>query len=210
LKKQKTRQEAENKKQKTRHVLTFDKKTWRSGTFTGTTWPNPSGGDTISWTIDPATGAATAKNYPNSTSVGYTYNARGQVKTRTWARGVTTTYNYNSLTGELTGKTYSDSTPAVSFTYNRFGALHTVTDAAGTRSFAYHANLNLNTETLPAFYGSTTLTMTYDGSVPGRVVGYSFNGNVPIALTRAYDSLGRVSSVTGKYNSTNTTFTMDA
>jgi len=113
--------------------------TWQTGSFTGTTWPNPSGGNAITWNLDAATGAVTSKVYPNSSSVGFTYNARGQVKTRTWARGTITTYTYVETSGSSVGELgdlqsigYSDSTPGVSYTYTRFGTPATVIDATGT------------------------------------------------------------------------------
>ncbi len=44
--------------------------------------------------------------------------------------------------------------------------------------------------------------------MPGRVTGYSFNGNVTVALTQGFDSAGRVNSVRGDYSTSNTTFTL--
>ena len=82
------------------------------------------------------------------------------VHQRMWARNVVTTHTYDTLSGELTQTSYSDGTPAVSFTYNRFGALATATDSAGTRTFTYGADLKLGSEALGSFYGSRTLTTT--------------------------------------------------
>ncbi len=55
----------------------------------------------------------------------YTYTPAGRLESRTWARGVTTTYTYD-IAGELSGVAYSDSTPALSYGYDRLGRLATV------------------------------------------------------------------------------------
>jgi len=67
-------------------------------------------------------------------------------------------------TGEMAAIDYSDATPDVAFTYTRLGQQATVTDATGTREFAYSATtLDLISETLPAaLYGGKTLTRTRD------------------------------------------------
>ncbi len=190
--------------------------TWQTGSFTGTTWPgSPGAGNVVTWNLDPATGAVTSKIYPDSSSVGFTYNARGQTKTRTWARTptVTTTYNYfdssGNLTGELQNIDYSDSTPDVSFTYTRFGALATVADAAGTRTFNYRSDLKLDNETFGAFYNSKVLTMTYDTTPPGRPTGWSFNGSSTVGETIGYDgATGRPSTIGGGLGGSSTTFAL--
>jgi len=50
----------------------------------------------------------------------YTYTAAGRLKTRVWLRGVTATYSYNQA-GDLAGISYSDSTPGVTYGYDRRG-----------------------------------------------------------------------------------------
>lgn len=186
-------------------------RTWQTGTFTGATWPSPAGGELVTWNLDPATGAVMSKVYANGSDVAYTYNARGQVKTRRWARGVTTTYNYfdtlTALTGELSLIDYSDATPDVSFTYTRTGALATVNDAAGARTFNYRGDLMPETEVFGAYYGSNTLTTTYD-SLP-RIKGYSFNGNVTASISIGVDAAtGRPKTIAGTRGSTSQTFTL--
>jgi len=89
-------------------------RTFRGGTgWAGATWPTGTTGtaDTTTWAFDPGTGLLTAKTTPATqdaagnvvpaATVTQTYNARGQTATRTLARGVTTTYTYDGLTGEL-------------------------------------------------------------------------------------------------------------
>ena len=80
-------------------------------------------------------------------SVNYTYNADGQLLTRTWARGIVTTFTYDAA-GRATGYSYSDNTtPAVSITPDFLDRQSAITDAAGTRNFAYNANQRLANET---------------------------------------------------------------
>jgi RHS repeat-associated protein len=185
--------------------------TWQTGSFTGSTWPaSPGAGNVTTWNLDPATWAVSSKVYPNSSSVVFTYNARGQVKARTWARGATTTYTYydtaGSLTGELKKIDYDDTTPDVTFTYTRFGSLASVTDAAGTRTLGYDAILNPTSEGFDSsFYGSKTLTATYDSYT--RPTGYSFNGSATVSAAYDYDSHERLHSVTGALGGPNVAFT---
>ena len=93
-----------------------------------------------------------------------TYNGRGQTFTHTWARGVKTTFGYDSQTGELLSKTYDDGTPSVAYTYTRAGLLKTVTDVTGQQTLDYAtAQLQrLRALELPAYYGSAFQIMGYD------------------------------------------------
>jgi RHS repeat-associated protein len=130
--------------------------------------PDPS---ITAWVYDEPTGLLVEKQDPlygsdSSRKEVYSYTTAHQLHQFTRARGVTITHAYAAATGELTGKTYSDQvTPAVSFTYNRLGALATVTDATGTRTFTYRAtDQRIDYVSLPAgFYGSNRrLKVDYD------------------------------------------------
>jgi len=62
------------------------------------------------------------------------YDANGNLVTKTDARGITTTYSYDAL-NRLTGKTYSDGTPAATFNYDQPSALGvTLTNTIGRKS----------------------------------------------------------------------------
>jgi YD repeat-containing protein len=121
----------------------------------GSTWSL----DLTQWTYDPATGLLLQKLYADGKGPTYTYTADGKLATRAWAREievenvmvpVTTTYAYD-LTGALVSVSYNDGTPGVAYTHDHLGRPVTVTDALGTRTFAYDANtLQLISETLPA------------------------------------------------------------
>ena len=145
----------------------------------------------------------------------YTYNQRGDLLTRTWSRGVVTTYGYNetpgSNSGELATVTYSNdpsgvNDPALAYTYNRLGALSGVTDACGTRSFTYRSSdQQLDHQNLPSgIYGSgLQLGLNYDGM--GRLSGYwlgTSSGSAVVSAGYQYydtgptDFSGRLSAIT--------------
>jgi YD repeat-containing protein len=76
-----------------------------------------------------------AKTYPDNKSVTYTYTPGGRLHTRRWARGVTTTYEYNPA-GEMASLVYSDGTPGATYSYDARGRRIGITDGAGTRTLA--------------------------------------------------------------------------
>ncbi len=59
----------------------------------------------------------TSATNPENGQITYTYDANGNLQTRT-SGGITTTYSYDEL-DELTGKTYSDSSLSASYNYNK-------------------------------------------------------------------------------------------
>lgn len=156
-------------------------KTWRSRSYDESNWP-ATGAATTSWQPDPSTGLITKKKYADDNHVDFTYTPLGSIKTRKWARGVTTTYSYfDGATGsnagvsygtqELAGITYDDnSTPSVSFTYKRSGNLDTVTDAAGTRTLGYATAqpFRLANETLGDFYSGKVRALEVDSYGRGK------------------------------------------
>ncbi|MBI3884659.1 MAG: RHS repeat-associated core domain-containing protein [Opitutae bacterium] len=185
-------------------------KTYRTGTgFTGPTWPAATAGtaDTTTWNFHAATGLLSSKVDATGKSVAYTYTVAGQIATRAWARTlpnstipVTTTYAYSPTTGELTGVSYNDGTPAVTYTYNRLGQQATVADTTGTRTFAYNlaGSLELQYESLPtAFYGDRRINRGYD-TAAGTVGRYNrlsvgnAAGTLEYDVSYGYDPLGRL------------------
>ena len=161
--------------------------TYRNATvsFAGTTFPTVAG-DVTTWTYDESSGLVTSKKDANNKSVTYTYSADGKLLTRTWARGITTTYSYDTATGELLKADYSDATQDIERTYNRMGNLVSVSDAAGVRIFNYDDNFNLTGETL----GDRTFNYTYSTSgIKGRYTGLTGNH------TYSYDQYGRINQI---------------
>lgn len=171
-------------------------KTYRGGTgWISATWPTTTGdADTTAWTYDAGSGLVTAKTDAGNKSVNYTYTTDGKLLTRTWSRQVNnqalvTTYDYDSNTGEMTSIVYSDDTPDIEYTYNRFGKQAEVSDAVGIRTFSYNTALqlatedisgtgNLYTKTLSRNYTTTDMVGRYTGMSIGSeyVVNYGYDG----------------------------------
>ena len=90
---------------------------------------------------------------------------------RTWARGVVTTYAYDAW-NQLCATTYSDGTPGISQSYDALGRIVSTTDAAGTTTFAYDAYGAKISETVSGV--NKTIARHYDRF--GRGTGYSIGG----------------------------------
>lgn len=122
-----------------------------------------------------------------------------------WARqdngsDLTTVYTYDPATGEMLTVDCSDTTPDLICTYDRYGRKKTVTDATGTRTFAYNSTLQPSTETLDStFYSGKVITKTYQstgtGELPGRDAGFEIgttqDPDADAAVTYGYDACGR-------------------
>jgi RHS repeat-associated protein len=202
-------------------------KTFRGGdpaTWNQSSWPaTVPAADLTKWIYDTATGLllekydaanldSSGQAIANAKKVSYTYNKLGQVKTRTWARGVVTTYKYygedvgDPLTAELKSIDYGNTTasPDVSYAFNRHGAPTSIGDATGTRSLAYNPTTALlQSETLPALLGSRIRTPKYEtatagalGRITGFSLGVSGNATGDYDVTYGYDGFGRPNSVT--------------
>ncbi len=117
-----------------------------------TTWQDfagTQGAAVTAWAFDAATGLQLSKTDAAGKSVTMTYDVAGRVLTRTWARGVVTTYGYDPVTKELASVSYSDGTPAVTFTRDRLGRMASALTANTARStFSYRADLLPDTETV--------------------------------------------------------------
>ncbi len=143
--------------------------TYQDGAFTGADFSSAIGNVTT-WHYDDASGMLLSKEDAAGQQVSYTYE-HGRLKTRVWAQNGTTTYSYDPDTGELLNIDYSDSTPDITFTYDRLGRQVTVSDGAGTRTFHY------SPQTL-------------------QLVAEEMTGTINEILYRNYDALGRSDGVT--------------
>jgi len=133
---------------------------------------------------------------PESGTITYTYNADGLVATKMDARGITTTYFYDVI-HRLTKKTYSDTTPQVTYWYdgqtptgctppaltitNGVGRRTAMCDAAGSEVWSYDQMGRVLTEkrTTNGVTKTTGYTYNLDGSLAtvtypsGRVITYT-------------------------------------
>lgn len=198
--------------------------TYRNGSdWDSASWPTSTTGaaDTTTWNYDAATGVLLSKTVPAADpassdpvrkapqTVSYTYNTRGQIKSRTSARNIVTNYSYygeqagEAKTGELRLIDYPNGsgTTDISYTYSRQGLASQISDATGTRMLAYRDNGVMRSELLDsAFFGGRTLTYKFDtaAGVVGRVQGYTIaqGASVEQDLTYGFDTYGRQNAVT--------------
>ena len=98
----------------------------------------------------------------------------------------------------LVGISYSDATPGQSFAYNHLGQLTQITDASGTRTFAYNPYGEPETDCLEANGLSWQVSELYDGL--GRPAGYelSADGRRVQQARLSYDGKGRLSTLTAE------------
>jgi RHS repeat-associated protein len=164
-----------------------------------TTWKNfagDSGRAITTWNYDPARGFLLNKRYSDDTGPSYNYKPSGRLLTRTWARGVTTTYSYNGA-GDVAAIAYSDATPGVTTAYDRQDRAVTLTDGAGTRSFAYHVSGQVQGETYSAgLLNGIAVNRTFDSLY--RLSGLSVPSVQSVAY--GYDAASRLSTIASGNN----------
>jgi len=116
------------------------------------TWTNAASATyaTTTWNYSADRGFLTSKTYTDNKGPTYTYTDAGRLKTRTWYRGVTTTYAYQL--GDLYTVDYSDTqaSPDITYTYNRRGKPTTIVDQTGTHVIAYDNNGMVDYENNPS------------------------------------------------------------
>ncbi len=174
------------------------------------------------WDYDAERGWLTEENYDGETGNGpgnvadYAYTPSGRPKTRTWERGVVTTYEYDQ--GALAKVSYSNDptgTPSIEYTHDDYGRLVTVyqdataTQGANTHTYLYDPNaLTLESETIKYdidVNGVAALTRvlapTKDSLL--RPTGYALKDGASVehAVTHTYDLAGRLHSVSETHQS---------
>ena len=152
--------------------------------------------DVTRWVYDPATGLLTQKLYDDGKGPSYTYTPDGKLSTRTWARGIVTSYAYDVL-GALLSVNYSDTTPDVTYTYDRLGRqLSAVAADVSTNLYAYSTNtLELVSET------QNGIVINRSRDAFGRESGIALESDYDVGY--GYDTFGRFLAVTHE-QSTNT------
>jgi len=154
---------------------------------------------TTTWLRD-LRGRVTAKIYPDTTQVNYTYEtSTSRLRKVTDAKNQSTVYDYY-VDNNLKQVTYTNAvvaTPTVSFTYDtNYNRILTMTDGNGTNTYSYYAVTNGQLgagklHSLDGPWANDTITYAYDelGRVKSRTI-----DNVAVDMT--YDPLGRVTVVT--------------
>jgi RHS repeat-associated protein len=134
-----------------------------------------------------AAGRLTSVTDPLGHETTYGYDADGRRDLLTDAVGAGTTYTYDA-DGELTGRSYSDATPAVTFSYDAAGDRTGMSDGTGTTTFGYDSLDRLTSVEGPA--GHFTYGYDEDGDVDSR--GYPDGTTV----SESYDADRRLASIT--------------
>ena len=130
-------------------------------------------GDTTTWLYDEATGLLLAKTYADGNGPSYTYADTGELATRTWARGVVTTYSSDGW-NQFVATTYSDDTPSVVYVYDALGRPVAAADAAGTTTTAYDACGDVASESTTGLYAKT---LVRHRDAYGRDLGYTLDNS---------------------------------
>ncbi len=116
----------------------------------------------------------------------YGYDANGDRTTQTDPKGGITTYGYDQL-GRLSSINYSDSTPAVSFTYDGDNNLTEMQDGSGSETYSYDPLNELTGVTR----GSNSFSYVYDPA--GDLTQITYPDST--VITRTYDDDERLASV---------------
>jgi RHS repeat-associated protein len=119
----------------------------------------------------------------------YGYDANGNLVSKTDNRGVTSTYIYDTI-NRITGKSYSDSTPSVSYTYDTSpvsGAANTVGRLTGE---SVTKGNKLIAQRLPFAYDPVGRLLNEQQCTPINCAGTAYS------LSQTYDLVGNLSSLT--------------
>ncbi|MGH9554494.1 MAG: RHS repeat domain-containing protein [Terriglobales bacterium] len=159
------------------------------------------GAQTRTYVYDDA-GRLTSAATPEAGTSSFLYNNFNQVTQRTDARGVITTYTYDTLNrlsqvSYNVGATGVPATSTVTYTYgtssasNNNGRLLTVADGANTETYSYDM-LGQITQAQKLISG-TTYTVSYAYNLAGELTSMTYpSGRV---VQQSYDPIGRLSSL---------------
>jgi RHS repeat-associated protein len=156
------------------------------------------------WVHDHPTGLLLEKKYHGQTTgVKYSYYGDGRLESRTWRRGVKTTYHYDNPSnafGDLDAIDYPAGTPDVSFSnFDRVGRPGTVTEGSNVTTLTYDALTGETSTTYAASHGILPgLSVVMKSPNSGRPGGYTLNqGSTPLEdVAYGYDTLGRFGGLT--------------
>ena len=152
------------------------------------------GTGTTTWNYDPQRGWLSAKLHDDGNGPSYSYTPAGRLKTRLWARGVTTTYGYDNA-GELNGITYSDSTPAVTYTRDRQNRVTNLTDAAGNHVFASGPANQAGSDAITGgLLDGVAVINGYDAFQRRNTLEYKQNEASVLSQTYGYDNASRLTN----------------
>lgn len=173
--------------------------------LTMTNWSNFSGNSgarVTTWNYDAERGWLDSKTYDSGTAgPSYTYTPAGRLASRTWARGITTTYTYGTG-GDLTNVVYSDGvTPGVTNTYDRLGRESSVAWNGITDTMSYNlANQSLGESFSGGSLAGLAITNGYDADLRRTFLAVLSGSSQLLSDAYGYDHASRLSSVTDAGN----------
>jgi RHS repeat-associated protein len=169
-----------------------------------TTWKDyaGNGGEAVTtWNYNDDRGWLDSKHYADGKGPSYTHSTGGRLLSRAWARlapgnqQLTTAYSYNGA-GDPVGIDYSDSTPDVTFGYDRAGRAVTITDAAGTQTLAYTEDSQLDAATYAAGGLLAGISLDAGFDILGRRTSLAWSATAGSGSTAyAYDAASRLATV---------------
>jgi len=169
------------------------------------TWQNfagNSGAAVTTWNYDGYRGFLTNKVYAGGgPGPSYLYKPSGRLQTRSWARGISTSYGYNNA-GELQTVDYADSTPDVTYAYNRLGRPQSVTQGSNICSYAFNdAGQLLSESTSGGTLAGLSLTNSYDALLRRASLSLFANSQLLSSNAYAFDAGSRLQIVSDGLNS---------
>jgi len=147
----------------------------------------------------------TSAQAPESGTVTYSYQNGGaacssnpqNVCQRTDARSIVTTYSYDTL-NRLTGLSYSDGTPSVTYSYDAGGApayalgrLTSMTDGTGSETYTYDQFGRIRT--VAKVISGTTYNLGYAYDYIGDLKSLTYPDNS--VVNQSYDAVGRLAQI---------------
>jgi RHS repeat-associated protein len=176
---------------------------------TMTTWTNfvmSSGAAITTWNYDPYRGLLTGKTYADGKGPAYYYTQAGRLMNRLWARGILTTYSYDTA-GTLKGVAYSDSTPGVTYGFDRLGRQVAVTNGATVCSRLYDdvGDLLIESYTGGPLNG-LSMTNGYDALIRRTMLSALSANSQLLSTIYTYDAASRLSTVSDGTNSATYTY----
>lgn len=133
---------------------------------------------------------------PESGTISYLYDENGNLKVRTDARGISTTYTYDGL-NRVTFRDYSDETPDVTCVYdtlaNGKGSLTSISSSASTYSYTGYDALGRITGSSQTTEGQTFAMPNYQYDRANHLISQTSPSGRVIATE--YDNAGRLSGV---------------
>jgi RHS repeat-associated protein len=151
------------------------------------------GQGTTTWSYSTNRGFLVSKQYNDTFGPDYTYTSAGRLQTRTWERGTSATYSYNPL-GDLSGINYSDSTPDVSYGFDRRGRRTAVTNGTDILNLTYN---NASQPLIESYSGGplngVIVTNSYNALLLRDNLSVAVNSSAVLQHSYTYDSASRLS-----------------